>query len=236
MVNRCSKIVVVGDGMVGKTALLSAFVNNNFQDDYIPTVFDTTSKDIELVGNRVVSLGLWDTGGQEEFDQIRQLAYPGASLILLCYSIDSQTSLDNVEHLWVGEVTACCPGVPTVLVGCKCDRRFQPPVNSRRPDRYYPALVDPKHAQQVSKRIGAYVHIECSALTRSNIDAVFEISAWIIAEREDHLKAKPSKIKRMLSFTRDKSSVNGSVCRSCNSDQTEQRSRTKPTFWCYGRQ
>ncbi|OON15714.1 Miro-like protein, partial [Opisthorchis viverrini] len=98
MLDSSRKVVVVGDGMVGKTALLQAYVQDIFDSDYIPTVFETTAKDVELEDGRHITLGLWDTGGQEEFDQIRQLAYPGASLILLCYAVDCRTSLDNIVH------------------------------------------------------------------------------------------------------------------------------------------
>ncbi|VDD76153.1 unnamed protein product [Mesocestoides corti] len=162
------KLVIVGDGMVGKTALLQAFVHGSFHDSYIPTVFETTAMDVELAGGRTVTLGLWDTGGQEEFDQIRQLAYPGARVILLCYAIDSETSLQNIIHTWSLEVRKFCPNVPLILVGCKSDLR------SRLSPR---AQVDPRFAVEVQKSVGALMHIECSAKTQSNVITVFHAAA-----------------------------------------------------------
>ena len=63
---RTVKIVMVGDGAVGKTALCSTFVNNQFPQDYIPTVFDNFSR-LQTVDGEQVTMSIWDTAGQEEY-------------------------------------------------------------------------------------------------------------------------------------------------------------------------
>ncbi|EUB59193.1 Transforming protein RhoA [Echinococcus granulosus] len=171
------KVIIVGDGMVGKSALLQAFVHGVFHETYIPTVFETTAMDVEVGGGRNVTLGLWDTGGQEEFDQIRQLAYPGVRVILLCYAVDSLTSLSNVVHTWSPEVRRFCPQVPVLLVGCKSDLRGL--------ERSRLRLVDPKEAAEVQKRIEARIHIECSAKTLSNVYTVFQLAAECALEGKE---------------------------------------------------
>jgi len=57
------KLVVVGDGAVGKTCLLISYANNSFPDDYVPTVFDNYVVTL-TAGEQQIELGLWDTAGQ----------------------------------------------------------------------------------------------------------------------------------------------------------------------------
>ena len=63
------KVVVVGDGAVGKTCLLETFANNQFPQEYVPTVYDNQAVNL-FVDGQLYNLGLWDTAGQEEYDQV----------------------------------------------------------------------------------------------------------------------------------------------------------------------
>ena len=63
-------VVVVGDGFCGKTSLLYVFSRNEFPEQYLPTVFETSVADISVNG-RSVELQLWDTAGQEDYDRLR---------------------------------------------------------------------------------------------------------------------------------------------------------------------
>jgi len=159
------KLVIVGDGTRGKTCLLIVFSKDEFPEVYVPTVFENYVADIE-VDNRQVELALWDTAGQEDYDRLRPLSYPDTDVILMCFSIDSPDSLQNIPEKWVPEVKHFCPNVPIVLVGNKKDLRSNGSAK----------CVRTQEGEQMATRIGAVAYVENSALTKEGVRNVFEIA------------------------------------------------------------
>lgn len=64
-----------------------------------------------------VSLGLWDTAGQEDYDRLRPLSYPQTDVFLICFSVASPSSFENVTSKWYPEIKHHCPDAPMILVG-----------------------------------------------------------------------------------------------------------------------
>ena len=121
-----------------------------------PTVFENYVHDI-FIDNVHVELSLWDTAGQEEFDRLRSLSYDDTHAIMLCFSVDSPDSLENVESKWVGEIAENCPGVKLVLVALKCDLREQGKEEEEDGEQGQPRkqAIDYKQGLAVAEKIKA---------------------------------------------------------------------------------
>jgi len=167
------KIVVVGDGAVGKTCLLIAYTSNSFPKEYVPTVFDNYSANVR-VADKTVSLSLWDTAGQEDYDRLRPLSYPQTDVFLLCFSVISQTSFSNVKTKWWPEVTHHCP-TDNILVGTKLDLREDPEkLESLKEKGLSP--ISSEQGEQLATEIKAVKYMECSALTQKGLKEVFDFA------------------------------------------------------------
>ena len=146
-----------------------------------------------MVDGKPISLGLWDTAGQEDYDRLRPLSYPQTDVFLVCFSIVSPPSFDNVtakvcsqcqmgllcwhvlmnDFKWYPEIEHHAPNVPIILVGTKLDLRDdQATKESLRQKKMEPIGWD--RANEVKKQIGAVKYIECSALTQRGLKTVFD--------------------------------------------------------------
>uniref|UniRef100_A0A673M0I9 Rho-related GTP-binding protein RhoG n=1 Tax=Sinocyclocheilus rhinocerous TaxID=307959 RepID=A0A673M0I9_9TELE len=165
------KCVVVGDGAVGKTCLLISFTTNAFPKEYIPTVFDNYSAQL-AVDSKVVSLNLWDTAGQEEYDRLRTLSYPQTNVFIICFCIASPSSYENVKLKWYPEVSEHCPNVPILLVGTKKDLRDDPEVLKKLKEKNL-SVVSQQQGVALARQIQASKYMECSALSQDGVKEVF---------------------------------------------------------------
>jgi Ras-related C3 botulinum toxin substrate 1 len=184
------KIVVVGDGAVGKTSLLIAYTTNTFPSEYIPTVFDNYSAQT-LVDGKPIMLGLWDTAGQEDFDRLRPLSYPQTDVFFVCFSVASPSTLENVKAKWVPEVVHHVPGCLMFLVGTKKDLRRDPDQSTRLSSQGL-AFVTPEQGETMKNSVGAYKYMECSALTQEGLRELFQEAMRAVLATRPNKKKKDS--------------------------------------------
>ncbi|CAF0933869.1 unnamed protein product [Adineta steineri] len=184
------KLVIVGDGTVGKTCMLISFTSNTFPEEYIPTVFDNYTSNI-IADNVKVSLGLWDTAGQEDYDRLRPLSYPQTDVFVLCFSVISPTSFTNIINKWMPEIRHHCPDKPVILCGTKIDLRE---------DREFVNLLQKQNLQPIKreqglrlcKKIRAFKYVECSALTQKGLKQVFDDAVRAVLSPKTTKVSKPS--------------------------------------------
>jgi small GTP-binding protein len=160
------KVVVVGDGAVGKTCALISYTTNAFPGEYIPTVFDNYSANV-MRKERPVTLGLWDTAGAEDYDRLRPLSYPQTDVFILAYSVISRSSFENVSSKWVPELRHHAPTTPIVLAGFKTDLR------GGQSERYGITAQTSVEGRELATSLGLATYRECSALTQVGLSDLF---------------------------------------------------------------
>ncbi|KAK3380253.1 cell division control protein [Lasiosphaeria ovina] len=166
------KCVVVGDGAVGKTCLLISYTTNKFPSEYVPTVFDNYAVTV-MIGDEPYTLGLFDTAGQEDYDRLRPLSYPQTDVFLVCFSITSQASFDNVKDKWFPEVHHHCPGVPCLIVGTQVDLRDDEQALAKL-SKTKGRMIRKEDGEAMARQLGAVKYVECSALTQYKLKDVFD--------------------------------------------------------------
>jgi GTP-binding nuclear protein Ran len=118
------KVVITGDGGVGKTSFVNKLGNDNFYRTYIPTMgVNVVSLQVKIKtcdGFKTCILNMWDTAGQEKFGGLRDAYYRGCDACLILFSADDKTSFKNVGP-WYREISRVCENIPIILAGTKID-------------------------------------------------------------------------------------------------------------------
>lgn len=165
-----------------------------------------------VVGTRVNALE-WvtsfpsyrDTAGQEDYDRLRPLSYPQTDVFILCFSIVSPVSFDNIATKWIPEIRQNCPDAPILLVGellcafdsiedqshsgTKLDLRDEPAtIRALQCEKRTP--ITRSQGQRCAAKIKACKYLECSALSQNGLAQVFEEAARIV------IAPRPKKKKR----------------------------------------
>jgi small GTP-binding protein len=130
------KIVLIGDGAVGKTALVNRFMEGKFRADYLPTIGSQvyTRMVVGKDGTKI-TLVVWDISGQPAFNTIRPAYYRGAAAILLVYDL---TRIETFQHLdgWLDEVKRHSPSPEIILLGNKSDLEAERRVPRKSGEEY----------------------------------------------------------------------------------------------------
>lgn len=152
------KLVVVGAGGVGKSALTIQLIQNQFVDEYDPTIEDSYRKQVVIDGETCL-LDILDTAGQEEYSAMRDQYMRTGEGFLLVFAVNNAKSFEDIA-MYREQIRRVKDSdyVPMVLVGNKCDL----------PQRN----IDSRQANEAARAYNISF-VETSAKTRMGVDDAF---------------------------------------------------------------
>jgi len=200
---RQHKLVVVGGGGVGKSALTIQFIKGHFVDDYNPTIEDSYRR--QVIGEEVVFLDVLDTAGSEEYCAMREERMRTGEGFLLVYSITSRNSFSEINALYQQILRMNYQvDVPTIIVANKCDLEYE-------------RQVGVNEGRDLAKHLGCKL-IETSAKVRHNVDEAFSSLIREIRKPEYNNNKQQNTVRPALAGTKDIDEVNEPEARGCCPD------------------
>tara|TARA_B110000208_G_scaffold19987_1_gene24949 strand:- start:127 stop:738 length:612 start_codon:yes stop_codon:yes gene_type:complete len=143
--------VAVGDAGVGKTCLLTMYTTDSFPGEKNPATMPTHTGTVCLPGDATLTKLTTAEGLQ---------IGPKTDVCLVCFSVISRSSFDNVGEKWLKEIENFTPGTPFILVGTKTDLRDDD-------DTKGPSPVTKQEGEEMCRKLGGAKYLECSALLAS---------------------------------------------------------------------
>ena len=183
------KITLLGNPGVGKTCIISRYVDNTFVENNESTIGANFSEKTIKRGNKEVTLNIWDTAGQEKFHSLGKHFYKDSYVVILVYDITNQESLDSLKTMWYPDLKKYGEKYQVLaVVGNKCD--------------LYESdnLADEEQAKAFAKEINGTFMLT-SAKTGDGIDKLFDTLTDIYLGPEFNPKAKEMIKNRGPSFS-----------------------------------
>jgi len=155
------KILIIGDSNVGKTNLLSRFIDNTFSRNHIATFgIEFKTKYINL-NNKIIKYQIWDTSGLEKFRKVTESYYENVNGIIIVYDITNQNSFNSINKWIIKQIQDNAKNnITKVLVGNKNDKT----------DR----VISKEQGENLAKQLGMKF-LEASAKKNNNINEIFNI-------------------------------------------------------------
>ncbi|XP_031550814.1 ras-like protein RAS2 [Actinia tenebrosa] len=158
-VDKQYKLVVVGGGGVGKSALTIQFIQSHFVSDYDPTIEDSYRKQC-VIDDRVAHLDILDTAGQEEFSAMREQYMRSGEGFLLVFSVTDRSSFDEINKFY------------NQILRVKDRSEFPMIIAGNKSDLEYERTVSTAEGQELARQL-RIPYLETSAKQRTNVDQAF---------------------------------------------------------------
>ncbi|MHA2250067.1 MAG: Rab family GTPase, partial [Candidatus Kariarchaeaceae archaeon] len=154
------KILLLGDGGVGKTSLVNRFVQDKFTKEYLHTIGMQPSQKYLTINGKYICLSIFDIAGDKSFKRLREMFYRGAKGALLTYDLTEKASFENVKS-WHKEAKSKAKDQLFVLIGNKND------LANRK--------VSAENGKKMAKELNCADFLETSALTGDYVDEAFKL-------------------------------------------------------------
>lgn len=167
--NYILKTVLLGNGGVGKTTLVTQFVHGSFQNDYKSTIGVQIMKKAVIFDqwDVEVRMTIFDLAGQAQFAKVRQTYYGGAKAGLIVFDVTRPETFESVEK-WYSDCIEVEPEVNLMMIGNKIDL-----VDERKVSR--------EQAEEVANSLGI-PYLETSALNKEVVDEAFRSIAFLFLQ------------------------------------------------------
>ena len=164
-------LAIVGGGAVGKTCLITRYIQNKFIEEYDPSNEYSYRKQV-TIDNKMCELFIIDTNAQEEYAGMRDSYMRSASALLLCFSVTNRCSFDKLEEYQQQILRVKCVEYwPIIVVACKCDLKERE--------------VSTREGEEMAKRFQCpYVETsakDCLNVEKAFFDCVREYRRWFRA-------------------------------------------------------
>ncbi|NDJ36008.1 MAG: GTP-binding protein [Chloroflexi bacterium] len=165
------KVIVAGDGSVGKTSLLRRQTAGRFTASRVMTIGVEFHVDTIRVGRHTIKLSIWDIGGQKRFAGFRRMFYRGAVAGALVFDVTDRDTFIALPH-WREEVLSIAPYARLMVVGNKIDMPRE-------------IEYDEARAWSLAMRCP---YVEVSAMTGHAVDRIFEGLGWLAVKNTEQLQ------------------------------------------------
>ncbi|CAD6241478.1 GSCOCG00009275001-RA-CDS [Cotesia congregata] len=183
------KVVLLGEGCVGKTSVALRYVEDKFNDKHLTTVQASFLNKKLNINSKRVNLAIWDTAGQEKFHALGPIYYRMSNGAILVYDITDEDTFQKVKS-WVKELKKMLgDDVCLAIAGNKVDLEK---------DRNVPI----EEAEEYAKQVGA-VHFHTSAKQNRNIEEMFLDLTKRMMAHADEIEQKKSSLSRVNSNRRN---------------------------------
>ena len=156
------KVVLVGETGVGKTSMITQFIDQTFQEDQQSTTGGTFStKDVICDGSKILRFEIWDTAGQEKYRSLTTMFYKDANAAVMVYDVTRAGSFEELKNYWAKQIKENSPeNIILVIAANKSDLIEQ-------------EQVDEGEARNFAKELNA-IFISTSAKSSEGINSLFE--------------------------------------------------------------